>query len=154
MRDISNVKQEIINFRKVVRPQRAALPRPRAEEDALHPDDLDIYFDDIVDASERDLGHARELQGGRGGARVHQRVAIAHRSNETFRILTALLVIILPLTLIASIWGMNVRRARRGSRIACRSGSSFAVHARVAAAGCSYFAGRTWPSWLSAPRAR
>jgi magnesium transporter len=33
---------------------------------------------------------------------------IAHRTNETFRVLTAISVIVLPLTLIASIWGMNV----------------------------------------------
>jgi len=35
--------------------------------------------------------------------------AIAHRSNEVFRVLTAFSVIFLPLTLIASIWGMNVK---------------------------------------------
>jgi magnesium transporter len=35
--------------------------------------------------------------------------AIAHRTNETFRVLTAISVIVLPLTLVASIWGMNVR---------------------------------------------
>jgi magnesium transporter len=34
--------------------------------------------------------------------------AIAHRSNEIFRLLTAISVIVLPLTLIASIFGMNV----------------------------------------------
>jgi magnesium transporter len=34
--------------------------------------------------------------------------AIAHRSNEIFRVLTAFSVIFLPLTLIASVWGMNV----------------------------------------------
>ena len=34
--------------------------------------------------------------------------AIAHRSTETVRILTAFSVIFLPLTLIASVWGMNV----------------------------------------------
>ena len=34
--------------------------------------------------------------------------AISHRSNEIFRILTAFSVMFLPLTLIASIWGMNV----------------------------------------------
>ena len=34
--------------------------------------------------------------------------AIAHRTNETFRVLTAISVIVLPLTLVASIWGMNV----------------------------------------------
>ena len=33
---------------------------------------------------------------------------IAHRTNEVFRVLTAISVIVLPLTLVASIWGMNV----------------------------------------------
>jgi magnesium transporter len=33
---------------------------------------------------------------------------LAHRGNQTFRILTAFSVVLLPLTLIASIWGMNV----------------------------------------------
>jgi magnesium transporter len=32
---------------------------------------------------------------------------LSHRLNDTFRILTAISVIVLPLTLIASIWGMN-----------------------------------------------
>ncbi|HEY6583858.1 MAG TPA: magnesium transporter CorA family protein, partial [Gaiellaceae bacterium] len=53
VRDISNVKQEIINFRKIVRPQRSAfrdLERTKARYIA---EDLDIYFDDINDASER-----------------------------------------------------------------------------------------------------
>ena len=35
--------------------------------------------------------------------------AIAHRTNETFRVLTAISLIFLPLTLIASLFGMNVR---------------------------------------------
>jgi magnesium transporter len=34
--------------------------------------------------------------------------AISHRVNETVRVLTSISVIVLPLTLIASIWGMNV----------------------------------------------
>ena len=34
--------------------------------------------------------------------------AIAHRTNETFRVLTAISLIFLPLTLIASLFGMNV----------------------------------------------
>ena len=42
--------------------------------------------------------------------------AIAHRTNETFRVLTAISLIFLPLTLIASILGMNVQRAGRGAR--------------------------------------
>jgi magnesium transporter len=33
---------------------------------------------------------------------------ISHRLNDVLRVLTAISVIVLPLTLIASIWGMNV----------------------------------------------
>src|SRR5215208_4154406 len=53
VRDLSNAKQEIINFRKVIRPQRAAFSDLERNKQRYIADDLDIYFDDIVDASER-----------------------------------------------------------------------------------------------------
>ena len=55
VRDISNVKQEIINFRKVIRPQRPVLrDLEKVKQRYLATDlDLEIYFDDIVDAHER-----------------------------------------------------------------------------------------------------
>jgi len=108
VRDISNVKQEIINFRKIVRPQRSAfrdLERTKARYIA---DDLEIYFEDINDASERVwdmLENYKEVVEGLEGTNES---AIAHRTNEVFRVLTAISVIVLPLTLVASIWGMNV----------------------------------------------
>jgi magnesium transporter len=34
---------------------------------------------------------------------------ISHRLNDILRVLTSISVVVLPLTLIASIWGMNVR---------------------------------------------
>jgi magnesium transporter len=34
---------------------------------------------------------------------------IGHRLNDILRVLTSISVIVLPLTLLASIWGMNVR---------------------------------------------
>src|SRR5438034_6028816 len=53
VRDISNVKQEIINFRKIIRPQRNVLrDLERTKQRYLAPE-LEIYFDDINDASER-----------------------------------------------------------------------------------------------------
>ena len=56
VRDISNAKQEIINFRKVIRPQRTVLrDLENVKQRFLAPEgcDLEIYFDDIVDAHER-----------------------------------------------------------------------------------------------------
>ena len=40
---------------------------------------------------------------------------ISHRLNDILLVLTSLSVVILPLTLIASIWGMNVRVPGEGS---------------------------------------
>src|SRR3954447_5144127 len=53
VRDISNSKQEIINFRKVIRPQRAVLRDLERTKQRYLAEDLEVYFDDIVDASER-----------------------------------------------------------------------------------------------------
>ena len=52
VRDLSNAKQEIINFRKIVRPQRVAL-KDLERTKRYVTGELDIYFDDINDASER-----------------------------------------------------------------------------------------------------
>jgi magnesium transporter len=109
VRDISNVKQEIINFRKVVRPQRAAFRDLERTKTRYIADDLDIYFDDIVDASERIWDMLENYKEVVEALEETNESAISHRSNEIFRILTAFSVMFLPLTLIASIWGMNVR---------------------------------------------
>src|ERR671914_629471 len=109
VRDISNAKQEIINFRKVIRPQRAAFSDLERNKQRYIADDLDIYFDDIVDASERIWDMLENYKEVVEALESTNESAIAHRSNEVFRILTAFSVIFLPLTLIASIWGMNVK---------------------------------------------
>ena len=109
VRDISNAKQEIINFRKVIRPQRAAFSDLERNKQRYIADDLDIYFDDIVDASERVWDMLENYKEVVEALESTNETAIAHRSTETVRILTAFSVIFLPLTLIASIWGMNVK---------------------------------------------
>jgi magnesium transporter len=48
--DISNSKQEIINFRKIVRPERAVLRDLERTKQRYLAEDLEVYFDDIVDA--------------------------------------------------------------------------------------------------------
>jgi magnesium transporter len=115
VRDISNVKQEIINFRKVVRPQRAAFRDLERTKTRYITDDLDIYFDDIVDASERIWDMLENYKEVIEGLEETNESAISHRVNSVLRVLTAFSVIILPLTLIASVFGMNVRVPGEGS---------------------------------------
>ncbi len=108
VRDLSNVKQEIINFRKIVRPQRATFGDLERNKARYIPEDLDIYFDDINDAWERIWDMLENFKEVVEALESTNESVIAHRGNQTFRVLTAFSVILLPLTLIASIWGMNV----------------------------------------------
>jgi magnesium transporter len=109
VRDISNVKQEIINFRKIVRPQRATFRDLERNKARYIPEDLDIYFDDINDASERIWDMLENYKEVVEALESTNESVLAHRGNQTFRLLTTVSVILLPLTLLASIFGMNVR---------------------------------------------
>jgi magnesium transporter len=110
VRDISNVKQEIINFRKVIRPQRPVLrDLERVKQRYLAPDmDLEIYFDDIVDAHERIWDMLENYKEVVEALEDTNESVISHRVNDILRVLTSISVIVLPLTFIASLWGMNV----------------------------------------------
>src|SRR6476661_4104778 len=100
VRDISNVKQEIINFRKIVRPQRAAL-RDLERTKRYIPETLDIYFDDINDASERIWDMLENFKEVIEGLESTNESVISHELNDVLGILTAMSAILLPLTLIA-----------------------------------------------------
>jgi magnesium transporter len=117
VRDISDVKQEIINFRKIVRPQRAAL-RDLERHKRYVPEDLEIYFDDINDASERIWDLLENYKEVVEGLESTNESVLSHRTNDVLRILTAFSVMLLPLTLIASTFGMNVAFPGEGTHTA------------------------------------
>ncbi len=109
VRDISNVKQEIINFRKIVRPQRAVFSDLERTKQRYLAEDLDVYFDDINDASERVWQMLETYKETVEALEATNESVLSHQLNDVLRVLTVLSVVFLPLTLIASIFGMNVR---------------------------------------------
>src|SRR3954454_11304667 len=106
VRDISNVKQEIINFRKIIRPQRAALGDLERTKRYI-PEGLDVYFDDINDANERIWDMLENFKEVAEALEATNESALSHRLNDVLRILTVFSVLLLPLTVISGIWGMN-----------------------------------------------
>jgi magnesium transporter len=108
VRDISNSKQEIINFRKIIRPQRAVLSDLERTKQRYLAEDLEVYFDDIVDASERIWDMLENYKEVIEALEQTNESVLAHRFNDVLRILTVFSIVFLPATLIASIWGMNV----------------------------------------------
>lgn len=107
VRDISNVKQEIINFRKIIRPQRAVLHDLERVKSRFFPDDLDVYFDDIVDASERMWDMLETYKEVVDGLEATNESVIDHNVGEVLRVLTIFSVFFLPLEVTGGIFGMN-----------------------------------------------
>ncbi len=144
VRDISEVKQEIINFRKVIRPQRPVLrDLENVKQRFLAPEmDLEIYFDDIVDAHERIWDMLENYKEMVEALEDTNESVLNHRVNEILRVLTSISVIVLPLTLITSIWGMNVGVPGEGD-----SGDFFVVIALMVViliGMLTYFRKRDW----------
>ena len=117
VRDISDTKQEIINFRKIVRPQRAVLRDLERTKQRYLQEELEIYFDDISDAAERIWDTLENYKEVIEGLESSNESVLSHQLNDSFRILTAASVVLLPLTLIASVFGMNVQFPGEGETI-------------------------------------
>src|SRR5206468_11679114 len=102
-----NVKQEIISYRKIIKPERPTLRLLERYVERFLPQELELYFDDIADASERIwdiLDNYKEVV---EALEDTNESAINHRQNDILRVLTAVSVILLPITLISAIVGMN-----------------------------------------------
>ena len=102
------LRQEIISYRKIIKPQRPALRLLERRIERFLPENLELYFDDLVDASERIwdlLDNYKEVV---EALESTNESVISHRQNDVLRILTVFSVILLPLTLISGIFGMNV----------------------------------------------
>ena len=108
VRDIGNTKQEIINFRRIVRPMRAVLRDLERTKQRYLQEELEIYFDDISDAAERIWDILENYKEVVEALESTNESALTHKLNANLSVLTALSVVLLPATLIASIWGMNV----------------------------------------------
>jgi magnesium transporter len=109
VRDISNAKQEIIAYRKIIKPERSTLRMLERSTERFLPEDLELYFDDVVDAAERIWDLLDNYKEVIEGLESTNEAFISHKQQYRLQLLTVVTVILLPLTLIASIFGMNVR---------------------------------------------
>jgi magnesium transporter len=106
--DIHKVKQEIISYRKIIKPQRPTLRQLDRSIERLLSEELENYFDDLVDASERIwdlLDNYKEVVEALEGTNES---LISHQQNDILYVLTVFIVVLTPLTFITGFFGMNV----------------------------------------------
>ncbi len=108
VRDIALVRRDIIALRRTIR---HLVPIVQTLANTEHPiirDDQEQYFEDIVDhlITARDIiDEDAEVMAGLADTAD---TLVSHRINEVMRVLTVISVIMLPLTLISGIYGMNI----------------------------------------------
>src|SRR5438067_6073674 len=98
-----------MSYRKIIKPERSTLRLLERHVERFLPEELEEYFDDIVDAAERIwdlLDNYKEVV---EALEDTNESVISHRQNDVLRVLTVFSVILLPLTLITGVFGMNVR---------------------------------------------
>jgi magnesium transporter len=109
VRQISNVKQEIIAFRKIIGPELGTLRVLEAKTASRFiPGSLEVYFDDVIDAGQRIwdlLENYKEVVEALEGT---NETVVQHRLNDTLLLLTVLNALVLPMTFMTGLWGMNV----------------------------------------------
>jgi magnesium transporter len=143
VRDISKVKQEIISYRKIIKPQRPILRLLERRVERFLPEDLELYFDDLVDASERIwdlLDNYKEVV---EALEATNESAISHRQNDVLRLLTVFSAVLLPLTLVASVFGMNVHFPGFGTHAAF-----WVIVGFMGGAGAMLVGFFRWKRWL------
>ena len=108
MQDLSFIRRDIIALRRIIRPQIAIVENLEKVDRPFIREDLEVYFGDIVDhmmkAYEIIEDHLEVIKGLSDTAST----LVSYRLNEVIQILTVISVIMLPLTLISGIYGMNV----------------------------------------------
>jgi magnesium transporter len=108
IREISILRRDVISLRRVIWPLRAVAASLKSKVGRYTKTDLGVYFDDLVDHVDRiwdGLDEYKEIIEGLND--THDSLA-SNRTNEIVRMLTIIATILLPITVVASIFGMNI----------------------------------------------
>ncbi|MDX6553607.1 MAG: magnesium transporter, partial [Gaiellales bacterium] len=97
-----------IAFRKIIKPERVMLRLLERVRTRYLPEHLEVYFDDIVDSAERIWDQLDNYKEVIEALEQTNETVIAHKQNDILRVLTVFSAVVLPLTLISGIFGMNV----------------------------------------------
>lgn len=108
VRDILSTKKNIISFRRIISPQRAVIVQLEHKNKKFMPESLDIYFDDVVDKIEKIWGSLENLRELVETLHETNETLISHTTNNVIKILTTFSVVMLPLTFLTGLYGMNV----------------------------------------------
>jgi len=108
VRQISLLRRDLISFRRVIRPQIGVIETLEKEEYPFFKEDQEIYFGDVADHIRKIWDGLEDCKEVVDGLAETSNWLTSHRIQEIMRVLTIVMAILAPLTLLSGIFGMNV----------------------------------------------
>lgn len=108
--EISLIKTDIINFWRIIEPQGEILESLAKEGPKFFGEKLTPYFSDILGTYGKAWNDIKTFKETIRALEDTNQSLLSTKINEIMKILTIFSVVFLPLTLLASIWGMNIKK--------------------------------------------
>jgi magnesium transporter len=108
VREISWVRRDIIALQRIIKPQIAIVANLEHKDRPFIRQELDVYFSDVLDHLYKAWDLLEDLRDVIEGLSDTANTLTSYRINEVIKILTIISVIMLPLTLVSGIYGMNI----------------------------------------------
>ena len=108
VREISLIRRDLISFRRVIHPQIAVIEALERGEYPFLKEEEEIYFGDIADHIRKIWDGLEDCKEVVDGLAETSNWLTSNRIQEIMRVLTIVMAVLAPPTLIASIAGMNV----------------------------------------------
>lgn len=110
VREILIVKRSIVNFRRIMQVHRTIIDKLiNRGGKFLSLDNLKPYFSELIETSDEIWGTLESLYQTIDALEKTNASLISFRLNDIIKILTTISITVLPITLIASIFGMNLQ---------------------------------------------
>jgi magnesium transporter len=107
-RQIIKLKRELGTLRRVIMPQRDVIGRLARREFNAIGDEMAYRFRDVYDHMARYTDEAFLFQERVTGIHEVSLATVSNRLNRVMKVLTVMSTIFLPLTVLTSMWGMNI----------------------------------------------
>ena len=101
-------RRDVISFRRIIWPMRAVIGSLEPKVRRFTQTDLAVYFGDTVDHVDKIWDALDEYKEVIEGLNATHDSLASNRTNEVMRMLTVIATILLPITVVASIYGMNI----------------------------------------------
>jgi magnesium transporter len=144
IRQILNEKREVSGLRRILTPQRDVIARLARRDFVDISTDLAFRFRDVYDHIVHLADDAAIFQDRITGILDAHLTNVSNRLNEVMKVLTVMSTIVLPLTLIAGFWGMNVHLPQFPGGDAAQVWWVFGISGVIAATMLAVFRRRHW----------